>query len=335
MLDQAANLRRLIDTAGPDAAESAAGLPMIAVTGGQSGVGVTTVAVNLAAVLADRGQRVLLLDVDAERAAISEAAGVRAAGSEPSLSDVLAGKCGIADAMVAGPAGTRVLAPCSRIRRGGRGCEFSPRRIFDRRSTPTRPSRHAQQRLLAELQSGRDDIDVIVLDTGNGITPWTRRFWLRSRLVLLVTTTDGPALVDTYAALKLGSADASPADVRLLVNQCEDERIAAAVHQRLSNACQRFLARTVPSLPSLPRHVGSGEGGGRSWPRVWEAPNSPFGHAAMWLGRAVSDLLSQEGMLDAGRRMQGALDRRVPAPHIPHPASSPSASSGALSATNV
>jgi len=138
----------------------------------------------------------------------------------------------------------------------------------------------------------RGDVDLIVIDAGSGLTPWTRRYWLRSRLVLLVTTTDGPALMDSYAAIKLSAADEVAADVRLLVNQCDDERIAADAHRRLSGACQRFLARTVSSLPSLPRHAGSGNGDDRSVPRVWEAPSTPFGHATMWLGRAVSDLLS-------------------------------------------
>ena len=61
MTDQAEKLRALIHTA--PAAEAAVGaLPMIVVSGCRAGVGATTVALNLAAVLADRGERVLLVD---------------------------------------------------------------------------------------------------------------------------------------------------------------------------------------------------------------------------------------------------------------------------------
>ena len=54
-------------------------------------------------------------------------------------------------------------------------------------------------------------IDVIVVDAGSGLTPWTRRFWLRAQLVLLVTTTDDAAVMDAYAAIKLSVADATAA----------------------------------------------------------------------------------------------------------------------------
>ena len=56
------------------------GPPMVVVTGGRAGVGATTVAVNLAAVLADRGERVLVVDAAEERSNLAESAGVRSDG---------------------------------------------------------------------------------------------------------------------------------------------------------------------------------------------------------------------------------------------------------------
>src|SRR5688500_10749847 len=62
MSDQAFKLRALIQRAAPAAPVAPVGLPMIVVSGGRAGVGATTVAVNLAAVLADRGEQVALVD---------------------------------------------------------------------------------------------------------------------------------------------------------------------------------------------------------------------------------------------------------------------------------
>ena len=84
------------------------------------------------------------------------------------------------------------------------------------------------------------------------------------------------------------------ADVRVLVNQCDSDAVADGACGRLANACQRFLSRTVRALPALPRHVAKGDAGRSKIPRVWERPDSPFGHAMLWLGRAVGDAMKDE-----------------------------------------
>ncbi len=84
------------------------------------------------------------------------------------------------------------------------------------------------------------------------------------------------------------------ADVRVLVNQCDSDTIAADdAHDALSMACERFLVvapwrhcqrcRGMAS-PAAPLQARV--------PRVWESPNSAFGHAMLWLGRAVCDVLA-------------------------------------------
>ena len=110
---------------------------------------------------------------------------------------------------------------------------------------------------------------------------------------MLVTTTDDAATIGFVRGDQAErGAIRLPADVRVLANQCDSDAIAADVYRRLSTACQRFLSRRVPALPALPRH-GAVERGSpqRDVPRVWESPNSPFGHAMLWLGHAVSDVL--------------------------------------------
>ena len=79
MSDQAFKLRELADSRASGALREPAGIPMIAITGGTAGVGTTIVAVNLAAALADRGERVVLVDAAETRANLAQVAGVEIA----------------------------------------------------------------------------------------------------------------------------------------------------------------------------------------------------------------------------------------------------------------
>jgi flagellar biosynthesis protein FlhG len=276
MLDQAYALRQLVQSA-PAAARNKPFLPpMIVVAGGRTGVGTTTVAVNVAAALVDQGERVVLVDGAARDGDLAQVAGVSPA-IQRSLNEVLAGDCSACEALAAGPAGTRVLA-------NRRNC-----------ATGLDVSRPAQQRLFAELQSLATDADLLVIDAGSGATPWMRRFWLRARLVVVVTTTADLALMDSYAVIKRNIGEGVYADIRVLANQCDSDAAACEVYARLSNACQRFLSRTMRALPALPRYAPHGIACESTSLRVWERPNSPFGHAVMWLGRAVGNAMKAEG----------------------------------------
>jgi flagellar biosynthesis protein FlhG len=279
MLDQAFKLRELIRSAVPSPPALPAGLPIVVVSGSRAGVGATTVAVNLAAALADLGERIVLVDAAERPGKLIQVAGVSSRVVN-SLQDVVSGRCRAVDAVVPGPVGTMLLP--------GGGSHGDA--CF---------SRHAQQRLLAELQTLENTATLLVVDCGAGLSPWMRRFWLRAKLVTLVTTADDSAMLDSYAAIKRAARDAVPADIHLLVNQCDSEKRAVEARRRLSAASERFLSRSVAALPALPRYVEPNEVAGRAAPRAWESPNSPFGHAVLWLGRAVSDVLQLESDVKA------------------------------------
>jgi flagellar biosynthesis protein FlhG len=298
MVDQADKLRQLLRTARPAVRADWSKLPMVAVTGGRSGVGTTTVAVNTGAALADFGHRVLVVDASQHLNDMPDVAGIRRV--EKSLADVVAGKSSVMDTAVSGPVGMQLLFG-------------SPRR------TAAEFNRHTEQQLLAALDTVSDRFDVVVIETGTGLSPWLRRIWRRSRLAIVVTTADQSALLDTYATLKLGFDDPLQANVGVVINQAASDSIANDMQRRVANSCQRFLSLDVAALPSLPDAAMHALGTGTK-PRLWEQPDSPFGHAALWLGRAVSDLL---GVEDAGGREQGekhcSSNTLHPAPCILHP----------------
>jgi flagellar biosynthesis protein FlhG len=259
-------------------------IPLVAITGARPGVGTTTVAANLAAVLADLGERVVLVDAADEHTNLAQVAGVSITNVQPRSVSIPGSRNG-GESLIRGPAGTMILSAQERFSAPGRQ---------SRRESPAGDfSRHAQQRLLGKLQSLDQIASAIVVDTGTGYTPWIQRFWLRAKLVLLVITTDDAAVMDAYATIKRSASTGIAADIRVLAAQCESEAKARAAYGRLSSACRRFLSRELATLPPLPVQVAECTREDRAGPRVWNSPNSPFGHAALWLGKAVSDVLAK------------------------------------------
>jgi flagellar biosynthesis protein FlhG len=302
MLDQAAKLRQLSRTAAEVLRDPAAGVPMAVVVGARAGVGATTVAVNLAAALADRGERVLVVDAAEHCNNLAETAGA-ARGGKYTLADVLAAKCDLTDSVVDGAMGMRVVASRSRAALAGH------------------VSRNAQHRLVSEIDSLRDEFDLVVVDAGHVLTASTRRLCMRGQLVALVTTTDDAAVLDAYAAMKRFSPDASRANVRLLINQAERDDIADGVGRRVDAACRQFLSLPLEALPSLPRGAYDFAAGGCTAPRVWESPNSDFGRAVLWLGRAVGNFLERQNCGRSERRDTETRAKQEFEPSIQHPAS--------------
>jgi flagellar biosynthesis protein FlhG len=294
MSDQAEKLRRLSKAASVEPCDAPASLPMVVVAGARNGVGATTVAVNLAVAIADRGARVLVVDAAEGGNQVADMAGV-ARNVEHCAADVMSGKCDVADAVVDGPMGLRVLA-----NRGRGGARFDREFRTSTSSAGARNSttvgenlRAVQQRFLSSIDSMCDDVDLVVVDAGSGVTAWTRRFWLRAQCVVLVTTADDASVMDTYAAMKASSADGIRPVVRLLVNREINGAAAEDAQRRVQNACRKFLSLSIDALPALPLHDGDFIAGANSrGPRVWEEPNSAFARATLWLGRAVGEVLA-------------------------------------------
>ncbi|MBN1909193.1 MAG: P-loop NTPase [Pirellulales bacterium] len=240
MTDQANELRRLVAASRPSSGSSRARSKRVVVTSGKGGVGTTTIAVNLAVALAGQRYRTLLVDADPDRHDATMLCRLDD-GCLPKRSVEM--RHSLEESLQPGPGGISVLT--------GLPHEVE---ITDDGGLPG----HEPLRVLNHR------FDVIVFDAGNGSGPRVQTLWQSADLVLLLTTPEVPALMDAYASAKLLATQAAGVPVYSLVNMTPDTPTAHDVHQRLAQACQRFLGITLGAgghVPSDGRVVQAGNEG--------------------------------------------------------------------------
>lgn len=232
MIDQANDLRRLVTQSAelPQHAPSRQ-VKAVLVAGGKGGVGTTTVAVNLAVAAAQQGLRTVLVDADPDGPDVHTLCRLR---QRYTLSDVLDGRRTLGETLQAGPGGVMILPGA-----------WATADLAD-------ASDASQKRLLDQLAGLGTRADLVVLDGGNGLHSFTRRLWQTCEEVVLVSSTDTNAVLDTYAALKVALVPEHRPSIRLLVNMCDDESDARQVHGRLNRSSRRFLEFDLPNWHWLP-----------------------------------------------------------------------------------
>ncbi|HEV3021679.1 MAG TPA: P-loop NTPase [Pirellulales bacterium] len=253
MFDQASRLRLLMfDGPSPGATVGGSAPRLVVVTGAKGGVGTTTVAVNLAVALALDGRRTVLVDADLGRADVAALCG---AGDGYTVADVLAGRLSVHEALVRGPAGILVLPGAWAT---GHVSECSTA---------------ALERLLSELSRLGPHAEFVVLDAGNGQHRVVRRFWQAAHSVLFVTSSDEPAVMNTYAAIKLLAAEGARPQLHTLVNLSVDAAAASDTQARLTRACRRFLGLTLCEGESVPLDGQVVAAGRQKTPFLLESPD--------------------------------------------------------------
>jgi flagellar biosynthesis protein FlhG len=272
MSDQAQDLRKLVLKGARPTISIAAEPPrMIVVAGGKGGVGTTTIAVNLAIALARDGRRTVLVDADLERADASKLCQV---DDTYTITDVLAGRRTVHEALTRGPGGIQML-PGAWSSGGAADC-----------------SEASQQRLLAQLKGLGAHADFVILDVGSGANRVIGQFWQAAENVLLITTPDVMSIMDTYAAVKILCGGGAMPALRSVVNFAPDVATADDVHQRLARACRRFLGLRVTSAGHVPCDARVTAAAGACQPFLVEHPATA---AALCLDQLAQVLTSPAG----------------------------------------
>jgi len=233
MNEQATRLRSLTDRTLDRVAPPRAGRgPLsVAVTSGKGGVGKTTIAANLALAVARLDRRVLLWDADLSLSNADLLLGVTPGAR---LDDVLSGRASWTDALVPGPAVLTLLPGASGV------------------AELTRLDPATRSRIVEGLARAVGDHDLVVIDTGSGISVEVTSLAEAADLALVVVNPDPAAMADAYAVVKI-LAERRPESVALCPNRYPDVASSLAAASRFQTLTRRFLGLEPPVFGCVPR----------------------------------------------------------------------------------
>lgn len=229
MMDQAEKLRQVIDNLKLKQAVNRVLMPavpvkrsarVITVTSGKGGVGKTNITINLAIALSEQGQRVIILDADFGLANIDVLFGIV---PQYTLLDVIKGKKNILEVLTDGPRNTKFIS-------GGSGVEDLVK--LDRQQIARFVENMAMLDKLA---------DIIIVDTGAGLSENVMSFVIAADEVLLVTTPEPTSITDAYALIKMVSNRDKAKKIRVVVNRSESSNEANDVLNKLVLVADKFL----------------------------------------------------------------------------------------------
>lgn len=193
---------------------------VMAITSGKGGVGKTFVSANLAAALTRRGLKVLVLDADLGLANLDVVLNLY---PKITLHDVFSGKATLEDAIIKAPGGFSVILAGSGL------VEYS------------RLTLEIREEFLKLMNEIVPRYDVVLLDTGAGISDVVLFAISLASEVLMVATPEPTSLTDAYATIKVLAAQQGRQTVRLIVNQTVRPGDGKNIVNQLQQVLNRFL----------------------------------------------------------------------------------------------
>jgi flagellar biosynthesis protein FlhG len=150
------------------------------------------------------------------------------------LEDVLCGSRRLSDIIIQGPAGIQVLPAGSGL---------------PQLTTLT----DTQQLILqTELEQVAENVEVLLIDTGAGISPNVTYFASAAQETIVVISPEPTSLTDAYALMKVLCREHREHRFKVLVNMVKSQRDATQTFRKLDVAAERFLNISLEYLGFIP-----------------------------------------------------------------------------------
>ncbi|MCR5001446.1 MAG: MinD/ParA family protein [Lachnospiraceae bacterium] len=232
-MDQASQLRNIIKmNAQPGMRPTAR---VITVTSGKGGVGKSNVSINLAVQLRKLGQRVIIFDADFGLANIEVMFG---AIPKHNLGDLIYQGKNIREIITVGPMDIGFIS-------GGSGI-----------AGLTNLGRDYINYLIQNLAELDMLADVIIIDTGAGISDAVIEFLVASGEVLLVTTPEPTSITDSYSLLKALNRhvrfNKEMTTIKVIANKVRSPEEGQQLYNKLNAVVSRYLKIPIRYLGYVP-----------------------------------------------------------------------------------
>lgn len=221
-MDQAEKLRRLMGKK----VETKKPFRVITVASGKGGVGKTNFVINLAVSFQKKGLRVAILDADFGMANVDIMFGMR---TKYSIYDILYNNKSMEEV-------STILANGIKIIPGGSGI----RELVE-------IDNEKRQKLLNEF-SKIDNIDLLLIDTGAGLSPVVLNFAEVADEVIIVTNSEPTSLTDAYGLIKVLITENISNNIKLVINRAKNIKEAQDTFIKLSKTIEIFLNKNIKYL---------------------------------------------------------------------------------------
>lgn len=280
-MDQAEQLRNIIKAGSRPQRPLAR---VITVTSGKGGVGKSNAAINLAVQFKKMGQRVIILDADFGLANIEVMFG---AVPKHNLCDLIYQDKNIKEIITWGPMDVGFIS-------GGSGI-----------AGMSNLSKDYLNYIIKNLTELDEMADIIIVDTGAGISDAVLEFLVASGEILLVTTPEPTSITDSYSLVKALNRhprySKEDSQIKVIANKVENGQEGRVLFEKLDTVVARYLKIPITYLGMIPQDAQLERAVMQQMPVSIQNPDSKSAQAyemlaAKLMNKELNKTLTKRGM---------------------------------------
>lgn len=228
MIDQAEDLRKIMESNDYSTNRQIKNTRIIAVSSGKGGVGKTNIAINLGIAYAKIGKKVIVMDADLGLANVNVCLGVI---PKYNLFQLIKKQKRMKDIIIDTNYGIQIVA-------GASG--------FSKIANLTDEERVSFVNEISSLSYA----DIIIIDTGAGVSKNVISFIMASDEAIIITTPEPTAITDAYGIIKIIATEINNPnlELKLIVNRVHSFSEGRRVAERVISIAGQFLNIKVENL---------------------------------------------------------------------------------------
>ena len=285
-MDQAEQLRNIVKQQNKKQRSAR----VITVTSGKGGVGKSNVSVNLAIQMGRLGKRAVILDADFGLANIEVMLGMR---PQYNLADMMFRGKDVKDIICTGPEDIGFIS-------GGSGLREM-----------TNLNKDQILSLVRTMYELDHYADVVIIDTGAGISDTVIELVASSSEVLLVATPEPTSITDAYALLKTlhrhDGFEAGSTSIKMIGNRSYEE--GKELYLKLNTVVNKFLGMEMEYLGAIPYDEYLPRAVMQQQPVSLAYPDAPSARAMLELAMVLEDEKKEIEPMDTAHGLAGLFTK--------------------------